>query len=153
MKQRIVYLAGLISTEYPESLEWRKRIAPILADSGFDVRTPLFGKHNLTSNSPDGGITSNLDTSMSICLRDRRDVRECDIVLINLLTFGCPRPLVGTIAELAWSWDQRTPVVAICDKNDYLMRKHPFISEFVSRYVETEEEAIEFLRRYYGCTL
>ena len=71
-------------------------------------------------------------------------------MLTHLETFGSARPLVGTIAELAWAWDQRTPVVAICAKDNYLMRKHPFISEFVSMYVETEEEAIEFLRRYYG---
>jgi nucleoside 2-deoxyribosyltransferase len=150
MKQRIVYLAGLISTEYPESLEWRTRIGPILEDSGFEVRTPLAGKTKLASESPDGGITTTTSNSKSICLRDRRDVKECDIMLTNLRTFGSPRPLIGTIAELAWCWDQRTPVVAICDKNDYLMHKHPFISEFVSMYVESEEDAVEFLRRYYG---
>lgn len=150
MKQRIVYLAGLISTEYPESLEWRKRLEPILQDSGFEVRTPLFGKQSLKTDSKDGGITSGSASAKSICLRDRRDVRESDIVLAHLETFGSPRPMVGTIAELAWCWDQRTPVVAICAKDNYLMRNHPFISEFVSHYVENEEEAIEFLRRYYG---
>lgn len=150
MKQRVVYLAGLISTEFPESLEWRKRIAPILQDSGFDVRTPLFGKPHLKSDSPDGGITSGSATSKSICLRDRRDVRECDIMLTHLETFGSSRPLVGTIAEMAWCWDQRTPVVGICAVNNYLMRKHPFISEFVSCYVENEDEAVDLLRRYYG---
>ena len=101
--------------------------------------------------SPDGGITSTTSNAKSICLRDRRDVRECDIMLTNLNIFGSPRPLIGTIAEMAWCYDQRTPVVAICDKEDYLMRKHPFVSEFVSMYVETEDEAVEFLRRYYGC--
>jgi nucleoside 2-deoxyribosyltransferase len=150
MKQRVVYLAGLISTEYPESLEWRKRLEPLLQDSGFEVRTPLFGKQTLKTDSPDGGITSGSATAKSICLRDRRDVREADIVLAHLETFGSPRPMVGTIAELAWCWDQRTPVVAICARDNYLMRKHPFISEFVSHYVENEEEAVEFLRRYYG---
>jgi len=150
MKQRIVYLAGLISTEFPESLEWRKRLAPILEESGFEVRTPLFGKQNLKSDSPDGGITSGSATAKSICLRDRRDVRECDIMLTHLETFGSPRPLIGTIAELAWCWDQRTPVVAICAVDNYLMRKHPFVSEFISHYCETEDEAVDFLRRYYG---
>jgi nucleoside 2-deoxyribosyltransferase len=150
MKQRIIYLAGLISTDVIESLEWRKRVAPILQESGFEVRTPLSGKQNLKTDSPDGGITSLSSNSKSICLRDRRDVSECDIMLVHLETFGCERPLVGTIAELAWAWDQRTPVVAICKADNYLMRRHPFISEFVSMYVETEEEAVEFLRRYYG---
>lgn len=150
MKQRIVYLAGLISTDTPESLEWRIRIAPLLQDAGFEVRTPMFGKKKLDCDSKDGGLTSSSASSKSIVLRDRRDVRESDIILVHLETFGCTRPLVGTVCELAWAWDQRTPVVAICKPDNYLMRKHPFISEFVSHYADNEEEALDFLRRYYG---
>ena len=70
-------------------------------------------------------------------------------MLTHLESFGSPRPLLGTIAELAWAWDQRTPVVGIAAEGNYLARKHPFMAEFVSHFVANEEEALEFLRRYH----
>lgn len=148
--KRIVYLAGLIATEFPESLNWRTRIAPLLVDAGFEVRTPLFGKQNLHTDTLDGGITSTSASSKDIILRDRRDVRECSVMLTHLELFGSPRPLLGTIAELAWAWDQKTPVVGIAADNNYLVRKHPFMVEFISHYVRDEEEAVDFLRRYHA---
>ena len=150
MKKRVAYLAGLISTEYPESLAWRLRVAPILEEAGFEVRTPLAGKSQLNKETVDGGITTVIATNREICIRDRRDVRESDVILANLNTFGCPRPLVGTIGELAWAWDDRTAVVAVAAEDNYLMRKHPFISEFVTSYQKTLDEAVDHLIRYYG---
>jgi nucleoside 2-deoxyribosyltransferase len=147
---RKIYLAGLISVDYPESLAWRTRIAPRLEEIGFEILTPLHGKKNLKAHTPDGGITSTMSSSKSIILRDRRDVRECDVVLAHLEDFGSPRPLLGTIAELAWCWDQRTPVVGIARPDNILMRKHPFMVEFISEYVKDEDEAVAFLKRYYG---
>ncbi|MHC4332493.1 MAG: nucleoside 2-deoxyribosyltransferase [Planctomycetota bacterium] len=147
--KRIVYLAGLISTVYPESLEWRKRLTPLLQDAGFEVRNPLFGKQNLDKETTDGGITSTTATAKDITQRDRRDVRECHVMLTHLELFGSKRPLLGTIAELAWCYDQRTPVVAIAKEDNYLVRNHPFMTEFVSHFVKDEGEAVEFLRRYH----
>lgn len=148
--KRTIYLAGLISTEFPESLNWRERIAPQLIKLGFNVRSPMSGKKNLKNDSPDGGISSSRLTSRDIILRDRRDVREADIVLAHLETFGSPRPLLGTIAELAWAFDQQTPVVGITAPGNYLMRKHPFMEQFVSHFVESEDEALGFLWQNFG---
>jgi nucleoside 2-deoxyribosyltransferase len=150
MKQRVVYLAGLISTDYPESLQWRLLVAPLLEQAGFEVRTPLAGKKNLKSETKDGGITTTVTTGKSITLRDYRDVSECDIMLTHLEQFGCPRPLVGTVAELAWAWQLRKPVVAIANTDNYLMRNHPFVSEFVSQYWPTVQDAVDYVIRYYG---
>lgn len=150
MKKRVIYLAGLISTDCPESLDWRTRVAPRLEEAGFEVRTPLAGKGNLKCVTNDGGITSSVATSRSICLRDRRDVREADVILANLELFGSQRPLVGTVVELGWAWDDRTPVIAAVDENNYLMRNHPFISEFVTKYCPTIDDAVEFIIKYYG---
>lgn len=143
--KRVVYLAGLISTDFPESLAWRERIAPKLTWLGFSVRTPMQGKKNLKNETVDGGINSTSLTSRDIILRDRRDVREADIILAHLESFGSPRPLLGTIAELAWAWDQRVTVIGIAAEDNYLMRKHPFMAEFIAHYVSTEEEAAAFL--------
>jgi len=148
--KRKVYLAGLISTDFPESLEWRDRVTPILEKAGFEVRNPLAGKGNLKCVTTDGGITTTVTTNRSIVLRDRRDVRESDIILAHLETFKSTRPLVGTIVELGWAWEDRTPIVAVAVGDNYLMRKHPFISEFVTQYWPTEQEAVDFIIRYYG---
>jgi nucleoside 2-deoxyribosyltransferase len=150
MKKLEVYLAGLISTDFPLSLEWRPIAAAQLEAAGFAVRSPLAGKGNLKCVTTDGGITSTVTSNRSITLRDYRDVSECDIILAHLGLFLSKRPLVGTIAELAWAWQLRKPVIAVAADDDYLMRKHPFISEFVSQYVSTESEACEFITDYYG---
>jgi hypothetical protein len=74
------------------------------------------------------------------------DVLEADIVLVNLNTFGCPRPLIGTIFELAWVWHLRKRCIAICDPNNYLMHEHPFLKETIGHYFETLEAACRFIR-------
>lgn len=150
MSKRIVYLAGLIATEFPESLEWRKRVQPQLEAAGFEVRTPLAGKKNLKAETTDGGITTTVTSNTSIVLRDYRDVCESDIILAHLEVFGCPRPSCGTYSELAWSWQLRKPVVAIAKEDNYLMRKHPFISSFVAQYWPDEQAAVDYIIRYYG---
>lgn len=149
MKKRIVYLAGLMSTEYPESLKWRDAEAPILEKLGFEVRTPLVGHKNLSRESPDGGITSTVTTTKQVILRDHRDVCEADVILAHLDNFGSPRPLTGTIAELAWAWRDRKIVLGVAAKNNYLMRNHPFIQEFVSIYCETLGQANRALARFF----
>lgn len=148
--RRIVYLAGLISTDCPESLLWRDAAQSALEAAGFEVRTPLAGKKNLASVTTDGGITSTITTNRAIVLRDRRDVAESDIVLAHLEVFGSSRPLVGTLVELGWAWDDKTPVIAVAKDQNYLMRCHPFISEFVTKYENTVEDAVDFITRYYG---
>lgn len=144
----IVYLAGLISTDYAESLSWRITAEDWLCHA-FDVLTPLRGKP-LDVATKDGGITTTVASSRSIVLRDREDVRRSNVILAHLSTFGSPRPLVGTVVELGWAWEDRKPVVAIADKDDYLMRNHPFISQFVSEYVTSLEGAVDFLKRYHA---
>lgn len=149
MKKRIVYLAGLMSTDFPESLKWRERETIILEKLGFEVRTPMVGHKNLAKESPDGGITSTVTTSKQVVLRDHRDVSESDVILVNLDNFGSPRPLTGTIAELAWAWRDRKIVVAVAAEDNYLMRNHPFIQEFVTIYCETFGQAHRALARFF----
>lgn len=145
---RTVYLAGLISTEAQESIEWRKRVAGVLAAT-FSIRTPMAGKPHLDAESDDGGLNDKRCTGKDIVHRDYRDVVESDVIFVYLEQFGSDRPLIGTLCELAWAWMHRKPVVAIAHKDNYVMRNHPFISEFVCHYVETEEEAIDLLNLYY----
>jgi len=149
----IVYLAGLISTDHPESLSWRDDAAYHLGTwsvpgSIIETLSPVRGKD--MTKSKDGGISTPAHNSKSIILRDYNDIKRADVMLANLNLWGSTRPLVGTLMELAWAWELKMPVIAVCDKGDRLMRDHPFIRECVSHYCETMEEALEFIRRYYA---
>jgi len=144
-----IYLAGLISTDYPASLEWRQYAESELAAAGATVLNPLRGKANLCEVSLDGGVTFPERTARDIILRDHSDIQAADTILVHLEDFGSPRPLIGTLYELAWCWQLRKPVVAVAKADNYLMRTHPFVSESVAHYLPTIEEAIEFIKSYY----
>ncbi len=137
-----IYLAGLISTDYPQSLDWRREVTPRLAKH-FEVLNPLRGM--LNKSFVDGGLNHPDLSSKDITLRDRSDVLSSDIILAHLDTFGSPRPLTGTIAELAWAWEIHIPVIGVAETDNSLMRSHPFIVEFVAHYFNTLEESIRFV--------
>lgn len=145
-----IYLAGLISTDYPESLLWRKIASERIRELGHNPISPMAGKKNLAKQTTDGGITSKVATSKGIILRDYRDLRRADVIVANLETFGCRRPLVGTLFELAWAWQLNVPVVAIVAPDNYLFRQHPFISESVAFFKETVIHAVETACDYFG---
>lgn len=149
-KRKTVYLAGLISTDYPDSLLWRIEVAPILEAHEFDVLSPMRGKERLALESMDGGLTDPNLTSRDIILRDYHDVVESDVILMHLESFGSPRPLLGTICELAWAWEMKKPIIAIVDPDNKLMLNHPFVKEAVSHYFHSTEDAIEFIAHHFG---
>jgi nucleoside 2-deoxyribosyltransferase len=150
MNKGTVYLAGLISTEFPESLQWRIEVTPVLKEAGFQVLSPMRGKENLVHTSPNGGLTDARLTDKDIVFRDAADVEAADVMLAHLETFGSPRPLVGTIAELAWAWWTQIPVVAVTEGTNQLMYVHPFIREFVAHYFKSVDDAADFLIQHYG---
>jgi len=142
-----VYLAGLISTDYPESLKWRIAAEKELRKD-FRVLTPMRNKKDLQRTSPDGGLTSTAWSSKAIITRDWGDVTQARVILAHLDLFGSPRPLTGTVCELSWAWEHRIPVVGIAGTDNTLMRRHPFIREMVTIYVPTLEEAYPKVRYF-----
>jgi nucleoside 2-deoxyribosyltransferase len=149
MKQGTVYLAGLISTDHPASLVWRTIAEPMLEARDFRVLSPLRGKANLSQVSPDGGVSHPDLSPKDIVLRDYNDIVNSDVILMHLETFGSTRPLLGTVAEMAWAWKLRIPIVAVANLSNYLMRSHPFVREFVAHYFETVEEAVDFIANHH----
>jgi len=147
---KTVYLAGLISTEKPASIQWRVEAEFALIGKGFHILSPMRGKENLKATSADGGISTTGNTSRDIILRDYNDIVKSDILLVCLDNFGSERPMVGTLFELAWAWLMNKPVVAFCAASNYLMRNHPFVIQAVAHYFETMPEAVRFVADYYG---
>ena len=148
MSKPVVYLAGLISTEVPESLDWRLKVEPRLTEAGFEVLSPMRGKN--PKALVQGGLVDPNVTSKDILMRDFHDVKRANVILAHLEIFGGNRSLLGTIAELAWAWQLTTPVVGIADLQNSLMRNHPFVREFISHYHCNIYDAAEFIINYYG---
>lgn len=151
-----IYLAGLISTNKPDSLAWRAAVkdwASVRSSRPLGptivILDPLRGKGDLSKSTSDGGITTGVATARDIMRRDYNDVVSCDVLLVHLDDFGSTRPMLGTPMELGWAWEHHKPVVAVAAKENYLMRNHPMVSEAVSRYFETVGAAWEFILRYY----
>jgi nucleoside 2-deoxyribosyltransferase len=143
-----IYLAGLISTDFPESLTWRT-VAEFVLSEHVTVLSPMRGKANLASKSTNGGLTDPDLTPGDIILRDYNDIRSADIVLVNLETFGSPRPILGTCFELGWAYERRIPVIAVAAEDNSLMREHPFMRAVVTHYFQTLDEALSHVLTYY----
>lgn len=149
MSKPVVYLAGLISTDVSKSLQWRVDVKPRLEDLGFEVLSPMRGKD--PAKLVRGGVVDPSLTARDIVLRDFNDIRRSTVILAHLEVFGGSRPLLGTIAELAWAWQLNIPVVGIADfDNVHNMQNHPFTREFISHYFTTHWEAADFIAHYYG---
>lgn len=139
-----VYLAGLIDTNVPQSLMWRASLRRHARDNEeVELIDPTSGHGDLVGKSNDGGITVPDVEANEIMLRDFRCVIGCDVVIANLNRWHSKRAMVGTFMELSWAWEHRIPVLSVCHREDYLMRRHPFIASATSQYFETVMDAYE----------
>ena len=148
MKKSVVYLAGLISTDFPQSISWRLVANEALHEHA-TVLSPMRGKDELFRTSQDGGLTDPKLMPNDIVLRDYNDIQAADIVLANLDVFESPRPMIGSIAELSWAWERRIPIIAVASPNNTLMRNHPFIRAMVTRYFDDLDSAVNHVLSYY----
>ena len=151
-----VYLAGLISTEFPQSLEWRGRVFARWGGAlrfGIIPVSPMDSKRNLSQHTKDGGVSDQRLEPADILLRDFNDVTRADIILVSLNLWGSPRPMIGTWTELGWAWEHRKPVIAFVDPEDsnyYMATHHPFARGFVTHLFAGPEQACEHIENYYA---
>jgi nucleoside 2-deoxyribosyltransferase len=146
--KKVCYLAGLISTDFPQSISWRLAAESALHEHA-TVLSPMRGKDDLFCTSQDGGLTDPSLTAGDIVLRDYNDIQTADIVLVNLDDFGSPRAPMGTLCELAWAWERRIPIIAVASPDNTLMRNHPFLKAMVTRYFEDLDSAVAHVLSYY----
>jgi len=140
-----IYLCGYINNnKLAECQKWRKQIRehydnwkgkgkyPI---SWLD---PMNGK-NLESITSEGNVSD--IPARAFMLRDYQGVKEADILIVNLDVFGEKRPLIGTVYELAWAYQDHKPVIAIGTDKTYT--EHPFIKETIVSLFPTVEDLIK----------
>jgi len=143
-----VYLAGSMTGSQPTTaLNWRQHASERLTKYGLAVYSPTRGKTfdptkpiGIDSEKALGGPEN---TSRAINMRDYLDTTLADCLLV-FLDVTTPFPSLGTVAELAWAFDRRIPIVC-CVPQDSVYMYHPMVSEFITYRVDTIDEGIEIV--------
>jgi nucleoside 2-deoxyribosyltransferase len=142
---KTVYLAGPISgLTFDGAQDWRTSAETFLASRGVRGLSPLRGKEYLRALgelSPQCGAegkAGTLSLPRSIMTRDFYDATRCDVLLVNLL--GATRVSIGTVMEIAWGYQVRTPVVLAMEPGN--VHEHAMIAEAYGYRVSTLEEAL-----------
>lgn len=142
-----IYLAGFINgSKLDQCAEWRRRVREYYYSNPkwhneIVFLDPLNGKQfeNIT---PDG-LGSDIP-GKALVHRDFKCVKECDLLVANLNTFGVDRTPTGTLFEVAWGWTMEKPVIIITDDARYI--NHPFIKDTASIIVPSVDDMLE--KRY-----
>ena len=151
-KTLVCYLAGYISnTKALECAEWRQRIKTFFYikpkwHGAISFIDPMNGE--AVASLGHEGLTSSFPPH-AIVHRDYNSIKECNLVIANMNTFGEERPPIGTIAELAWAFQMRKPIIMITDNYRYL--NHPFTSYFASATVKDTDELLkgDLIQQFY----
>ena len=141
-----IYLAGYIQGSVIEQCtSWRKKIRePYSNWKGTGKSYPIVWLDPLNGEefgeiSPDG--LKGVMPPHTIVHKDYKCVEICDLIIVNMDTFGQDRPLTGTICELAWGWQLHKPIIMITDEDKY--RIHPFLEYFASWIVSSVDEMLD----------
>lgn len=144
-KDMSVYLAGYITDSViDECVAWRKRLREVYDDWKGMGRYPICWLDPLNgedySEISHEGLKGVLPAN-AIVHKDYMCVKNADLIVANMNTFGQTRPPIGTICELAWAFEFHKPIVMITTDKNYI--NHPFMSYFTSWYVSSVDELID----------
>ena len=148
MSKGLVYLAGGIAgLSGTAASDWRYEATQYLKDVGIGVRNPMRAKRCLENqdlisrNFHDYANKGPFFTSKGIMTRDFNDVKQSDVLLVNLL--GATVPSLGTIIELAWAFAMQKPAVVCIEPDGNPHDNHPMIFETIGFRVPSLCEGIE----------
>lgn len=143
-----VYLAGPIADlSYREATDWRADVKKSLEAWGIHALSPMRNHEHLTTvqrlskTEPQGGDILPTRTSKGIMSRDFYDVRTCDLVLVNLI--GAQRISIGTTMEIAWAYQNRTPIVAAIEVEKTNIHEHGMLNEAIDFRCRDLQEALD----------
>lgn len=153
-----VYLIGQITSDQ-RTYKWRETIQEYMKDYSeyFDIISPCkseFNKKLIEKNVGNEEKFSKwaLRSSSSLLIpKDRRYVKIADIIIANMNVYSPERPFIGTIYELAWSYDSpEKMVIGIFDgdPNKDFQCKHPFVRETIHTWVKNETKACDLMLEY-----
>lgn len=144
-----VYLCGhmTIGITAGQARGWRAIAMTRLRAEGFDTVSPMRGLESIEDDDPLGNLP---EMSMGLSeeqghdaaiTRDLFDIQQADIVLANLVDDA---RTIGSIAEIAWAYLLRKPIVLIAKKGT-AHADHPFMQGMKSIRFETLDEGINWI--------
>lgn len=140
-----VYLAGPIrGLSYDDTTRWREYMQCMLLP---DITTysPMRGKEALSGSSclDERDLITNdpTFTPKGIVGRDYNDVRNCDLLLANLL--GAKRYSIGTISEIAAAHVLNKPIILVMEEGN--IHDHPFVTEPAMYWVNDLDTAMDLI--------
>lgn len=148
MKQ--VYLAGPITGQtYTECTFWRDYAKAQLHDAGIKTYSPMRAKAYLSKLPAISGTGEEyahlgpFSTPKAIMSRDFFDCAEADVLLVNFL--GATTVSIGTVAEMAWAYANRTPIVVVMEESGN-PHEHLFIREMTGFRVGTLDDGLDTVK-------
>lgn len=151
---KTVYLAGPIShVSYGACTGWRDEAEAALKAWGIKGLSPMRGKDFLKhvtcfSQQCDAYSDNPLSSPRGIMTRDYYDATNCDVLLVNLL--GAEKVSIGTVMEIAWAYQARTPIVLMIESGGTNVHEHSMIHEAIGYRTDKLAEAIEITRLILG---
>jgi nucleoside 2-deoxyribosyltransferase len=135
MNKRTIYLCGpMEAVSFSEANEWRKRATHLLSDN-CNILDPCRRLHTFEARQ-----------MKRIFELDLRDIRECDIVLVNL-DLMYDRPSHGTAQEMFYAhYILNKPVIAFKSE---MTKLHPFMENTTTEWRSTVDKACETILNEY----
>lgn len=148
MPERAVYLSGPISgCSEEQAAGWRKYVAARLA-SGILVIDPMRDAVDFSVLSEesldDAARLRNITHGREILVRNRTDIRRCDLLLANFL--GAQRVSIGSIGEICWAEAFHKPVIIVRESHGNL-HDHGLINAIACGLFHSLDLAIDKVNR------
>lgn len=154
MDHHRIYLSGPIcGLTFAECTEWRGLVKHRLEDFA-EILDPM---RDVTADTfdtvitTDGGSQSTADpvmnTDRGIITRDYFDTVTSTLLIVNLL--GAKKASIGTVAEIAWAYQARIPIIVIMEDTGNV-HEHPFVTELASFRVDNIQRAISVAKSMIG---
>lgn len=141
MSKPSVYLAGPITGQtFAGATDWRDYVR-VQLPAEIDVRNPMRCKVARLKQAK--SIGDPLTRAMGITTRDRCDVMQASMVLVNVL--GASKASIGTVMEIAWADLLRIPVVLVMEPEGN-PHEHAMLTSCVGWRVESLDEAVRILK-------
>lgn len=153
LPSKSIYLAGpIVGVAYGEARNgWRAEFERHLRNAGdthIHCYSPmrgrrLMGEDTVVAPGIEYTLDDPLENAKSMLARDTNDIRQSDLVVVNLL--GAKRAALGTTAEMGFAYALNIPVLLIMEKHG-VFHTHGFITGIASYWVDDLDTAIETAR-------
>lgn len=131
---------------YIEATAWRDYITKKLSPE-ITVYSPMRGKECLLDSleiDERNFVDDPLFEAKTIVASDFGDIRDCDLMLVNLL--GATHLSVGTIGEIGGAHMLHKRIVLVMEKSGNV-HDHPFVTEPAMAWLDDLDQAIVFVKR------